>query len=75
MKRSIDETKAKAEAILSEMTEMLRCKQTEKVLGGDKFWELNEKIHELGWLALFSKGKLNALKLVDPDSEEGRDFP
>jgi hypothetical protein len=57
------------------MNEMLRYKQAEKVLGEDKFWELNEKIHELGWLALFSKGRLNALKLVDPDSEEGRDFP
>jgi hypothetical protein len=57
------------------MNEMLRYKQAEKVLGEDKFWELNEKIHELGWLALFSNGKINALELVDSASKEGSDFP
>jgi hypothetical protein len=57
------------------MNEILRYKQAEKVLGEDKSWELNEKIHELGWLALFSNGKINALELVDSASKEGRDFP
>ena len=75
MKRSINETRAEAEAVLAKMNGMLQYNQAGKVLGENKFWELNDKIHELGWLALFPKGKLNALKLVDPDSEEGRDFP
>jgi hypothetical protein len=65
MNRSINETRAEAEEILAKMNEMLRYKPAGKVLGEDRFWELNDKIHELGWLALFATEKLDAFKLVN----------
>ena len=50
-----------------------------------QFDQLNEKIHELGWLALVKDQKAKGtakglevyvqLKLVDPDSEEARALP
>ena len=49
-----------------------------KVIMDNQFDQLNEKIHELGWLALVKEQSLEnhelhvQLKLVDPDSEKAR---
>ena len=74
-----------ARNILAKMNEMVRGRNFAKVIMDKQFDQLNEKIHELGWLALVKdqKAKRTArglevyvqLKLVDPDSEEARALP
>ena len=70
-----------AELILAKMNDMVRGRNFAKVIMDDQFDQLNEKIHELGWLALVQELNLEnhelhvQLKLVDPDSEEARDLP
>ena len=77
--------KEAARNILAKMNEMVRGRNFAKVIMDKQFDQLNEKIHELGWLALVKdqKAKRTArglevyvqLKLVDPDSEEARALP
>ena len=70
-----------AELILAKMNDMVRGRNFAKVIMDNQFDQLNEKIHELGWLALVKEQSLEnhelhvQLKLVDPDSEEARDLP
>ena len=74
--------KEAARNILAKMNDMVRGKNFAKVVMDKQFDQLNEKIHELGWLALVKDqhAKRTAkglevyvqLKLVDPDSEEAR---
>ena len=70
-----------AEMILSKMNDMAHGRNFAKVIMDNQFDQLNEKIHELGWLALvkeqiFENHELHVqLKLVDPDSEEARNLP
>ena len=70
-----------AEMILSKMNDMAHGRNFAKVIMDNQFDQLNEKIHELGWLALVKEQNLEnhelhvQFKLVDPDSEEARDLP
>ena len=70
-----------AEMILSKMNDMAHGRNFAKVIMDNQFDQLNEKIHELGWLALVKEQNLEnhelhvQLKLVDPDSEEARELP
>lgn len=67
------------------MNEMVRGRNFAKVVMDKQFDQLNEKIHELGWLALVKEQELKRtarglevyvqLKLVDSDSEEARALP
>ena len=79
------QNRAAAETILAKMNEMVRGRNFAKVVMDKQFDQLNEKIHELGWLALVKEqsAKRTAkglevyvqLKLVDPDSEEAQALP
>ena len=79
------QNREEAETILAKMNEMVRGRNFAKVIMDKQFDQLNEKIHELGWLALVKDqdAKRTAkglevyvqLKLVDPDSEEARALP
>ena len=79
------QNKKAAEMILAKMNDMVRGRNFAKMVMDQRFDQLNEKIHELGWLALVKdqKAKRTAkglevyvqLKLVDPDSEEARALP
>ena len=79
------QNREEAEAILAKMNEMVRGRNFAKVIMDKQFDQLNEKIHELGWLALVKEQKLQRvtkgleihvqLKLVDPDSEEAQALP
>ena len=74
--------KEAARRILAKMNDMVRGRNFAKVIMGKRFDQLNEKIHELGWLALVKEQKAKRtpkglevyvqLKLVDPDSEEAK---
>ena len=74
-----------ARNILAKMNEMVRGRNFAKVIMDKQFDQLNEKIHELGWLALVKEQNAKRtpkglevyvqLKLVDPDSEEARALP
>ena len=84
MSKKINEngrTREEAEMILAKMNDMAHGRNFAKVIMDDQFDQLNEKIHELGWLALVQELNLEnhelhvQLKLVDPDSEEARDLP
>ena len=78
-------TREEAETILAKMNEMVRGRNFAKVVMDKQFDQLNEKIHELGWLALVKEQKAKRtpkglevfvqLKLVDPDSEETKALP
>ena len=71
-----------AATILAKMNDMIRGRNFAKVVMDKRFDQLNEKIHELGWLALVKEQKAKRtakglevcvqLKLVDPDSEEAQ---
>ena len=77
--------KEAAEMILAKMNDMVRGRNFVKVVMDQRFDQLNEKIHGLGWLALVKEQKVKRtasgrelyvqLKLVDPDSEEARALP
>ena len=79
--RKVQDREAAA-TILAKMNDMVRGRNFAKVVMDKQFDQLNEKIHELGWLALVKDqhAKRTAkglevyvqLKLVDPDSEEAR---
>ena len=74
-----------AAAILAKMTEMVCGRNFAKVVMDERFDQLDERIHELGWLALVKEQKLKRtpkglevfvqLKLGDPDSEEAQALP
>ena len=74
-----------AATILAKMNDMIRGRNFAKVVMDKRFDQLNEKIHELGWLALVKEQKAKRtakglevcvqLKLVDPDSEEAQALP
>ena len=77
--------KEPARRILAKMNDMVRGRNFAKVVMDKRFDQLNEKIHELGWLALVKEQKAKRtpkglevfvqLKLVDPDSEEAKALP
>ena len=74
-----------AELILAKMNDMVRGRNFAKVIMYNQFDQLNEKIHEQGWLALVKEQKAKRtpkglevyvqLKLIDPDSEEAQALP
>ena len=76
------QNREEAETILAKMNEMARGRNFAKVVMDKRFDQLNEKIHDLGWLALVKEQKAKStpkglevyvqLKLVDPDSEEAK---
>ena len=78
-------TKNDAEMILAKMNDMVRGRNFAKMVMDQRFDQLNEKIHELGWLALVKEQEVKRtarglevyvqLKLVDPDSEEAKSLP
>lgn len=78
-------TKNEAERILAKMNDMVRGRNFAKMVMDQRFDQLNEKIHELGWLALVKEQELKRtarglevyvqLKLVDPDSDEAKALP
>lgn len=77
--------KEAAKNILAKMNDMIRGRNFAKAVMDERFDQLNEKIHELGWLALVKEQKVQRvakglevyvqLKLVDPDSDEARALP
>lgn len=77
--------KEAAKNVLGKMNDMIRGRNFAKAVMDERFDQLNEKIHELGWLALVKDQKLKRtpkglevyvqLKLVDPDSEEAKALP
>ena len=79
------QNRAAAETILAKMNEIVRGRNFAKVVTDKRYDQLNEKIHELGWLALVKEQKAKRtpkglevyvqLKLVDPDSEEAQALP
>ncbi len=79
------QNRAVAETILAKMNEMVRGRNFAKVVMDKRYDQLNEKIHELGWLALVKEQKAKRtpkglevyvqLKLVDPASEEAQALP
>ena len=78
-------TKNEAERILAKMNDMVRGRNFAKMVMDQRFDQLNEKIHELGWLALVKEQEVKRtarglevyvqLKLVDPDSDEAKALP
>ena len=76
------QNREEAEKILAKMNDMIRGRNFAKVIMDKRFDQLNEKIHELGWLALVKEQKAKRtpkglevyvqLKLVDPESEEAK---
>ena len=78
-------TKKEAERILAKMNDMVRGRNFAKMVMDQRFDQLNEKIHELGWLALVKEQEVKRtarglevyvqLKLVDPDSDEAKALP
>ena len=79
-----ERNKEAAKNILAKMNAMIRGRNFAKAVMDERFDQLNEKIHELGWLALVKEQKVQRtakglqvyvqLKLVDPDSDEARRF-
>ena len=77
--------KEASKSILGKMNDMIRGRNFAKAVMDERFDQLNEKIHELGWLALVKEQKVQRaakglevyvqLKLVDPDSDEARALP
>ena len=76
--------KEEAKNILGKMNDMIRGRNFAKAVMDERFDLLNEKIHQLGWLALVKEQEIKRspkglevyvqLKLVDPDSDEARRF-
>ena len=74
-----------AATVLAKMNDMVRGRNFAKMVMDQRFDQLNEKIHELGWLALVREQELKRtlrglevyvqLKLVDPDSDEAKALP
>ena len=85
MEKNNHRTKNEAERILAKMNDMVRGRNFAKMVMDQRFDQLNEKIHELGWLALVREQELKRtlrglevyvqLKLVDPDSDEAKALP
>ena len=80
----VGDTRNEAEKILAELNSKIRGKCFSKVCRQDWFCELNGRIHALGWLTLLESMKAKKiggerildcrLKLVDPESEEVRNY-
>lgn len=74
-----------AATILAKMNDMVRGRNFAKVVMDKQFDQLNEKIHELGWLALVKEQQAKRtakglevyvqLKLVSPNSGEALALP
>lgn len=85
MEKKNQTTKKEAERILAKMNDMVRGRNFAKMVMDQRFDQLNEKIHELGWLALVKEQEVKRtvrglevyvqLKLVDPDSDEAKALP
>lgn len=75
-----EKNRAKAEAVLDKMNNLIRGKSFTKMVVDERFERLQEELNELGWLGFvktldFKGREMHAqLKLVDPDSEEARMF-
>ena len=79
------QNKKAAERILAKMNDMVRGRNFAKMVMDQRFDQLNEKIHELGWLALVKEQEVKRtakglevyvqLRLVDPDSDEAKALP
>ena len=77
--------KEAARNILAKLNDMVRGRNFAKVVMDERFDQLDERLHELGWLALVKEQKLKRtpkgleihvqLKLVDPDSDEAKALP
>ena len=76
--KGVPTARDKAEAILAQMNAMLRDRPFFQVSVDKRFDQLNERLHDLGWLGLIktfkrkSNGYYAQLKLVDPSSEEAK---
>ena len=68
----------KAAALLAQMNGMLRDRPFFQVCDNKQFDQLNERLHDLGWLGFVKTLKRRGdgyyvqLKLVDPASEEAK---
>ena len=75
-----EKNRAKAEAVLDKMNNLIRGKSFTKMAVGARFERLQEELNDLGWLAFvktldFKEREMRVqLRLVDPDSEEARMF-
>ena len=75
-----EKNRAKAEAVLDKMNNLIRGKSFTKMVVDERFERLQEELNELGWLGFvktldFKGREMHVqLKLVDPDSEEARMF-
>ncbi len=74
--KGVPTARDKAEAILAQMNGMLRNRPFFQVSADKQFDQLNERLHDLGWLGFVKTmqrkrdGYYAQLKLVDPASEE-----
>ena len=75
-----EKNRAKAEAVLDKMNNLIRGKSFTKMVVDERFERLQEELDELGWLGFvktldFKEREMRVqLRLVDPDSEEARMF-
>ena len=76
--KGVPTAREKAEAILAQMNGMLRDRPFFQVCDDKRFDQLNERLHDLGWLGFIKTmkrkhdGYYAQLKLVDPASEEAK---
>lgn len=76
--KGVPTARDKAEAILAQMNDMLRDRPFFQVSVDKRFDQLNERLHDLGWLGFIKTmkrkhdGYYAQLKLVDPASEEAK---
>ena len=76
--KGVPTARDQAEVILAQMNNMLRDRPFFQVSADKRFDQLNERLHDLGWLGLVkvlkrkSDGYYAQLKLVDPSSEEAK---
>ena len=76
--KGVPTARDKAEAILAQMNGMLRDRPFFQVSADKRFNQLNERLHDLGWLGFVKTLKRRGdgyyvqLKLVDPASEEAK---
>lgn len=76
------QTKEKAGVILAKMNAILRKMPINEAVKKERFGPLQDRLSLLGWLGLCDESTIynrdgcwTQLKLVDPDSEKGREIP
>lgn len=76
------QTKEKAGVVLAKMNAMLRKMPINEAVKIERFGQLQDRLSLLGWLGLCDESTIykedgcwTQLKLVDLDSEEGREIP